>query len=97
MLAISQEELGKHLGLSRANVNRQLGQLKLANLIRIDGTEISIVDETGLDEIAAPATLEKQDRRAGRRPMKTRGAKPSASRLKSPAPEHASARSAGLA
>jgi CRP/FNR family transcriptional regulator, cyclic AMP receptor protein len=53
VLAISQEELGKHLGLSRANVNRQLGQLKLANLIRIDGTEISIIDETGLDEIGA--------------------------------------------
>ena len=53
VLTISQEELGKHLGLSRANVNRQLGQLKLANLIRIDGTEISIVDETGLDEIGA--------------------------------------------
>ena len=53
ILTISQEELGKHLGLSRANVNRQLGQLKLANLIRIDGTEISIVDEQGLDEIGA--------------------------------------------
>src|SRR5262245_24716999 len=53
LLAISQEELGNHLGLSRTNVNRQLGQLKLANLIRIDGTEISIVDEQGLEEIGA--------------------------------------------
>jgi len=53
LLAISQEELGNHLGLSRANVNRQLGQLKLANLIRIDGTEISIIDEQGLDELGA--------------------------------------------
>ena len=52
-LTISQEELGKYLGLSRANVSRQLGQLKLANMIRIDGTEISILDETGLDEIGA--------------------------------------------
>lgn len=52
-LTISQEELGKYLGLSRANVNRQLAQLKAANMIRIDGTEISIVDEKGLDEIAA--------------------------------------------
>jgi len=53
LLAISQEELGNHLGLARANVNRQLRQLKLANLIRIDGTEIGIVDEQGLDEIGA--------------------------------------------
>ncbi|MBX9590207.1 MAG: Crp/Fnr family transcriptional regulator [Hyphomonadaceae bacterium] len=55
-LVISQEELGKFLGMSRANVNRQLGQLKLADVIRISGTEISIVDETGLVDIAeAPA------------------------------------------
>ena len=53
LLAISQEELGNHLGLARANVNRQLRQLKLANLIRIDGAEIGIVDEQGLDEIGA--------------------------------------------
>jgi len=52
-LTISQEELGKHLGLARTNVNRQLRQLRLANLIRIDGTEICIVDEKGLDEIGA--------------------------------------------
>jgi CRP/FNR family transcriptional regulator, cyclic AMP receptor protein len=51
VLAISQEELGKHLGLTRENVNRQLGKLKLANLIRVDGTEISIIDEKGLDEL----------------------------------------------
>lgn len=51
-LTISQEELGKYLGLTRANVNRQLGQLKNAGMIRINGTEISIVDEKGLDEIA---------------------------------------------
>lgn len=44
----SQEELGKFLSLSRANVNRQLGQLKLAGLIRVNGTEISIIDEQGL-------------------------------------------------
>ena len=53
LLTISQEELGNHLGLSRGNVNRQLGQLKLANLIRIDGTEISIIDEQGLEDIGA--------------------------------------------
>jgi CRP-like cAMP-binding protein len=50
-LTISQEELGKYLGMSRANVNRQLGQLKTADLIRINGSEISIIDEKGLAEI----------------------------------------------
>ena len=52
-LTISQEELGKHLGLARTNVNRQLRQLKLANLIRIDGAKICIIDEKGLEEIGA--------------------------------------------
>jgi CRP-like cAMP-binding protein len=51
-LTISQEELGKHLGLSRTNVNRQLGQLKTANVIRIAGMEISIIDEQALAEFA---------------------------------------------
>jgi CRP/FNR family cyclic AMP-dependent transcriptional regulator len=51
-LTISQEELGKYLWLSRANVSRQLGQLKLANMIKISGTEITIIDEKGLAEIA---------------------------------------------
>lgn len=50
-LTISQEELGKFLGMSRANVNRQLGQLKIADVIRINGTEISIIDEQGLADI----------------------------------------------
>ena len=55
-LTISQEELGKFLGMSRANVNRQLGQLKIADLIRISGSEISIIDEKGLVDIGeAPA------------------------------------------
>lgn len=51
-LTISQEELGKYLGLSRANVSRQLGQLRLANTITVNGTVISIIDEEGLEEIA---------------------------------------------
>jgi CRP/FNR family transcriptional regulator, cyclic AMP receptor protein len=51
-LIISQEEFGKYLGMSRANVNRQLGQLKIANVIRISGTEISITDERELVDIA---------------------------------------------
>jgi CRP-like cAMP-binding protein len=55
-LTIPQEELGKYLGMSRANVNRQLGQLKIADLIRINGSEISIIDEKGLAAIGeAPA------------------------------------------
>jgi CRP/FNR family transcriptional regulator, cyclic AMP receptor protein len=52
-VTISQEELGNYLWLSRANVNRQLAQLKLAGLIRISGTEITILDETGLSAVAA--------------------------------------------
>jgi CRP/FNR family cyclic AMP-dependent transcriptional regulator len=55
-LTISQEELGKFLGLSRANVNRQLAQLKIANLIRISGTEITIIDEGGLSDIGLAPT-----------------------------------------
>src|SRR6185436_10275381 len=51
-LTISQEELGKYLWLSRANVSRQLGQLKLANMIKISGAEITILDEKGLADIA---------------------------------------------
>src|SRR5436190_18523014 len=51
-LTISHEELGKYLWLSRANVSRQLGQLRLANMIKISGPEITIVDEKGLAEIA---------------------------------------------
>jgi CRP/FNR family transcriptional regulator, cyclic AMP receptor protein len=51
-LSISQEELGKYLGASRPNVNRQLGQLKIANMIKISGSEITIIDAVGLAEIA---------------------------------------------
>jgi len=55
-LMVSQSELGSYLSLSRANVSRQLGQLKDANVIRIDGTQIIIVDEKGLSEIAEAAS-----------------------------------------
>jgi CRP/FNR family transcriptional regulator, cyclic AMP receptor protein len=55
-LALSQGELGNYLGLSRANVSRQLGQLKDANVIRIDGTQIVITDEGGLTDIADAAS-----------------------------------------
>lgn len=51
-LKISQEELGKYLGMSRGNVNRQLRQLKIANVIRIRGTAITITHHRGLVDIA---------------------------------------------
>jgi hypothetical protein len=38
--------------LARPNVNRQLEQLNIANMIRISGTEISIIDEKALVNIA---------------------------------------------
>jgi CRP-like cAMP-binding protein len=49
-LTISQEDLGKYLDLSRANVSRQLGHLKTAGVLKIDGTQMTIVDA---DELAA--------------------------------------------
>lgn len=54
-LMVSQSELGNYLSLSRANVSRQLGQLKDANVIKLQGTQIIIVDEKGLSEIAETA------------------------------------------
>ena len=59
-LTISQAELGKYLGATRPNVNRQLAELKTANMITISGTEITIMDAKGLAEIAEnpPAELE---------------------------------------
>ena len=55
-LALSQGELGNYLGLSRPNVSRQLGQLKEANVIKIDSTQIVITDEEGLTDIADAAS-----------------------------------------
>ena len=49
---VSQSELGKYLNLSRANVSRQLGRLKEANVIELLGTQILIIDEGVLTEIA---------------------------------------------
>lgn len=56
LLALSQGELGNYLGLSRPNVSRQLSQLKEANVIKIDGTQIVITDEEGLTDIADAAS-----------------------------------------
>lgn len=55
-LSVSQRELGAYLGISRANVSRQLGQLKDANVIRIAGTQITVTDEEGLATIAAASS-----------------------------------------
>jgi CRP-like cAMP-binding protein len=51
-LALSHTELGNYLGLSRANVSRQLSQLREANVITIEAAQIVILDENGLAEIA---------------------------------------------
>jgi CRP/FNR family transcriptional regulator, cyclic AMP receptor protein len=63
-LTISQEDLGKHLDLSRANVSRQLGHLKTAGVIKIDGAQITLVDA---DELAAigEMTPARDTRKAG--------------------------------
>lgn len=50
-LTMSQEELGNHCGLSRPNVSRELGQLKLAGAIKMEGARIVIVDQDVLVEI----------------------------------------------
>jgi CRP/FNR family transcriptional regulator, cyclic AMP receptor protein len=55
-LSMSQRELGGYLGVSRANVSRQLTELRDANVIRIDGTQITITDEPGLSAIAAASS-----------------------------------------
>jgi len=55
-LAVSQSELGGYLGLSRENVNRQLGQLRDANVIRNDGPRIIVTNELALCEIAEAAS-----------------------------------------
>ena len=57
-LKMSQSELGGYLGLSRENVNRQLGQLRNANVVRNTGTEIIVTDELALSEIAEMTGIE---------------------------------------
>jgi CRP/FNR family transcriptional regulator, cyclic AMP receptor protein len=49
---LSQRELAGYLGLSRENVNRQLGHLKAANVIRSNGAQIIVTDELALHQIA---------------------------------------------
>ena len=51
-LKLSQAELGSYLGLSRANVSRQLTELKASGAIEIDGAYIVIIDEALLTKAA---------------------------------------------
>ena len=53
---LSQDDLGKYLDISRENVSRQLGHLKDANVIRIEGSQVVITNETGLAAIAESAS-----------------------------------------
>jgi CRP-like cAMP-binding protein len=58
-LTMSQSELGGYLGLSRENVSRQLGQLREANVVSMDRSQIVITDAHGLAVIAdTPARRE---------------------------------------
>jgi CRP/FNR family transcriptional regulator, cyclic AMP receptor protein len=57
-LKVSQSELGSYLGLSRENVNRQLSQLRQANVLRNCGTHIIVTDEAALCEIAETTWME---------------------------------------
>jgi CRP-like cAMP-binding protein len=54
-LVVSQQDLGSYLGISRENVSRQLGRLKLANVVGLEGGHIVITDMVGLAEIADDA------------------------------------------
>jgi CRP/FNR family transcriptional regulator, cyclic AMP receptor protein len=51
-LTLTQEDLGKYLGLSRANVSRQLHHLKDADIIKIEAAHVVITNEHGLAELA---------------------------------------------
>lgn len=56
-LVLSQQDLGSYLGISRENVSRQLGQLRLANVVGLEGGHIVITDMIGLAEIAEDAPI----------------------------------------
>jgi CRP/FNR family transcriptional regulator, cyclic AMP receptor protein len=57
-LAATQEDLGNHLGLARANVSRQLTELKAAGVITSNGGRIVIVDDRKLAELAEAGSAE---------------------------------------
>ena len=62
-LTMSQSELAAYLGLSRENVNRLLGQLREANVIRKEGAQIVVTDERALSEIAEECPVTSSKRR----------------------------------
>jgi CRP-like cAMP-binding protein len=47
-LKLSQRDLGNYLGLSRENVNRQLGVFREIGIVRVDGPQIVILDAEAL-------------------------------------------------
>jgi CRP-like cAMP-binding protein len=47
-LKLSQRDLGNYLGLSRENVSRQLGLFRDVGILRIEDSEIVILDVGGL-------------------------------------------------
>ena len=54
-LDLSQSELGMFAGMSREQINRQLGAWADAGIVAIDGGKIKILDSTLLSEIAETA------------------------------------------
>jgi CRP-like cAMP-binding protein len=57
-LTLSQNDLGKYLGLSRENVSRQLRKLKDAGVIKIEGSKVVITSAAGLAAIAESASTD---------------------------------------
>jgi CRP/FNR family transcriptional regulator, cyclic AMP receptor protein len=51
-LKLSQKDLGNYVGLSRENTSRELGRLRDADVIRIDGATIVVVDLDALKDHA---------------------------------------------
>jgi CRP-like cAMP-binding protein len=51
-VAPTQRDLGLYTGLSRENVSRQLGALRQAGIVQLDGFEITILDEARLEHAA---------------------------------------------
>jgi CRP/FNR family transcriptional regulator, cyclic AMP receptor protein len=51
-LTLSQNDLGKYLALSRENVSRQLRYLRDAHVIRLEGAQVVIINETTLAALA---------------------------------------------
>ena len=66
-LTLSQSELGAYVGLSRENINRQLAQLRDANVIRKEGAQIIVTDEFALGEIAEGLSAENLEQARSKR------------------------------